>query len=177
MVITTSGRPQDDLYLHANGAWLKTTEIPADRPSCGSFTILQDITRDRVQEILDEAVSRDLPPNSLGKKVADFYQSFLNEAVVEQLALAPLENQLHRVDGLKTRAEVVRHFGQLGQLGVSSPVGLYVAQDPGNSSRYLAAVCQSGTTLPDRQYYLDEDEKFVHARRDADRRRNLSGHK
>ena len=159
-----SVRPQDDLYLHANGTWLKTTEIPADRPSCGSFTILQDITRDRVQEILDEAVLSDFPPNSVGRKVADFYQSFLNESVVEQLGLTPLEDQLHRIDGFKTRSEVVRHFGQLGQLGVSSPVGLYVAQDPGNSSRYLAAVCQSGTTLPDRQYYLAEDEKFVQAR-------------
>jgi predicted metalloendopeptidase len=162
--VDSSVRPQDDLYLHANGAWLKTTEIPADRPSCGSFTILQDVTRDRVQEILDETVSRDFPPNSPGKKVGDFYQSFLNEALVEQLGLAPLENQLDQVERLNTRAEVVRHFGLLGQLGVRSPIALYVAQDPGNSSNYLAAVCQSGTTLPDRQYYLADDKKFAQAR-------------
>ncbi len=162
--VDSSVRPQDDLYLHANGEWLKTTEIPADRPSCGSFTILQDVTRDRVQEILDETVSHDFPPHSLGKKVGDFYQSFLNEALVEQLGLAPLENQLDQVDGLNTRAEVVRHFGLLGQLGVRSPIALYVAQDPGNSRNYLAAVCQSGTTLPDRQYYLADDEKFAQAR-------------
>ena len=40
--IDPSVRPQDDLYQHVNGAWLKSTEIPDDRPLEGTFTALRD---------------------------------------------------------------------------------------------------------------------------------------
>jgi predicted metalloendopeptidase len=30
-------RPQDDLFHAANGAWIRTTEIPADKPEYGTF--------------------------------------------------------------------------------------------------------------------------------------------
>ena len=40
--IDSSTRPQDDLYQHVNGAWLKDTEIPDARPLEGTFTALRD---------------------------------------------------------------------------------------------------------------------------------------
>jgi hypothetical protein len=35
-------RPQDDLFHHANGAWLAKTEIPPDKSSYGAFDMLID---------------------------------------------------------------------------------------------------------------------------------------
>ena len=35
-------RAQDDFYQHQNGAWLKNTEIPAERSSWGTFVQLSD---------------------------------------------------------------------------------------------------------------------------------------
>ena len=33
----TSIRPQDDFYTFANGGWMKTAQIPADKSSWGVF--------------------------------------------------------------------------------------------------------------------------------------------
>ena len=56
--IDHSVRPQDDLYQHVNGAWLKSTTIPDDRPLEGTFTALRDGAELAVKEIIEEAAGQ-----------------------------------------------------------------------------------------------------------------------
>ena len=51
-------RPQDDLFRHANGVWLKDTVIPDDRPLAGSFTALRDASELAVRTIIEEAAAQ-----------------------------------------------------------------------------------------------------------------------
>ncbi|MEJ7592533.1 MAG: hypothetical protein WKF77_13355 [Planctomycetaceae bacterium] len=44
----TTVRPQDDLFLHVNGRWLLSTEIPSDKSNYGSFTALDDAARENI---------------------------------------------------------------------------------------------------------------------------------
>src|SRR5687767_3254407 len=105
-------RPQDDLFLHVNGAWLARTEIPADKASYGAFDILFDKAQVDLRNIVEDAAkSTAKTPGSESQKIGDFYDSFMNETRVEELAVTPLTAELAAIDALKTRSDLARHFG------------------------------------------------------------------
>ena len=145
-------RPQDDLFLHVNGRWLLATEIPSDKSNYGSFTALDDAARENIREIIEESVRN--PTDNNSHKVGDFYRSFMDEDVIREKGIKPLQSQLDAINSLSTTQDVVRYFGKLNVVGIGSPFGFGIETDDKNSSRYLAAISQGGTTLPDRDYYL-----------------------
>lgn len=155
-------RPQDDLFLHVNGRWLLATEIPADKSNYGSFTALDDAARENIRAIIEEAAKN--PNDPIAKKVGDFYRSYMNEELIEKNGLDPLKAQFAAIDQIKTSEDVIRYFGEAGIIGIGGPIGFFISTDDKNSSRYLAGVAQSGTTLPDRDYYLKDDENYAKAR-------------
>ena len=159
----TAVRPQDDLFLHVNGRWLLSTEIPADKSNYGSFTALDDAARENIRAIIEEAAKN--PTDEVATKVGDFYRSYMNEELIEQKGIAPLKEKLAEIDGLKTTDEMIAWFGRSGVSGIGGPIGFFIGTDDKNSSRYLAAIVQSGTTLPDRDYYLEADENYEKARK------------
>ena len=157
-------RWQDDLYLAVNGTWLANTEIPSDKSNYGSFTILDDLSQQRIREIIESALNGHNQTGSDAQKVADLYRSFMDEQRVNELGISPLQEQLSRIDKLSTLDDVVKYFGFGQTVSISTPVALHVDQDDKNSSQYIVTMIQSGTTLPDRDYYLQEDDKYAAAR-------------
>ena len=158
----TTVRPQDDLFLHVNGRWLLSTEIPSDKSNYGSFTALDDTAKENIRAIIEESVRNPTDDNS--HKVGDFYRSFMNEDLIAKKGLTPLRAQLDAIESLSTIEDVVRYFGRVNVVGIGSPFGFGIGTDDKNSSRYLAGISQGGTTLPDRDYYLEKDETYAAAR-------------
>ena len=158
----TSVRPQDDLFMHVNGRWLLSTEIPADKSNYGSFTALDDAARENIRTIVEESAKNQ--SDAIGQKVGDFYRSFMNEELIEEKGLEPLQAELAAIEKLKTANDVIEYFGRVGTMGISGPIGVYIGTDDKDSTRYLVAVVQSGTTLPDRDYYLNKDDEYQAAR-------------
>ncbi|PTY07017.1 peptidase M13 [Opitutaceae bacterium EW11] len=159
-----SARIQDDLYLAVNGHWLATTEIPADKSNYGAFTKLDDQSRDRLLALIQELAAKNNAPGTDAQKVGDLYRSFMDEARIEKLGLQPLKADLDRVAALKSLSEVAQAFGALGKIGVESPFEFGIDVDAKDSTRYLAVISQSGLGLPDRDYYLENDERYQQAR-------------
>jgi putative endopeptidase len=157
-------RVQDDLYLAVNGNWLKNTEIPADKSSHGSFLILRDLAESQVRTVVETASSQNGAAGSAVKKVGDLYQSYMNETLIEQRGLAPLQATLSMVDGVKSHKELASVFASFTSLGISTPIAVYIGQDEKNSANYIVNINQSGLSLPDRDYYSKPDAKFVTAR-------------
>lgn len=155
-------RPQDDLYQFVNGRWLLHTQIPADKSNYGSFTGLADAAQENIRTIINEASKNPIDANS--QKVGDLYASFMNEELIETRGISPIKSQLEAIDSLSSMEQLFRHMGYLNSIGVGGPVGFFVTTDAKNSSRYLSAMIQSGTSLPDRDYYLEDDEKYAKAR-------------
>jgi predicted metalloendopeptidase len=155
-------RPQDDLFRYVNGKWLETTAIPADRSNYGAFTALDDQAQADLREIVEEAArTPQTVPGSDSQKIGDFYLSFMDTARADSLGLTPLQPALQRIDAIRDRKGVNEYFGYTERLGVIHPIWLYVAQDEKNTTAYIPYVFQKGLTLPDRDYYLKTDEKFV----------------
>ena len=87
----TSVTPGDDFYLYANGNWAKNTPIPPDKSNFGAFTVLQDLSQQRVRDILEAAKT------DPGSRIGMAYASFLDEAAVEGKGLTPIDPWLDKV--------------------------------------------------------------------------------
>jgi putative endopeptidase len=154
-------RPQDDLFHHVNGGWLAKTDIPADKASYGAFDILFDKAQADLRAIVEEAAQA---PNraagSEAQKIGDFYESFMNEQRAEELGISPLEAELDAIDAIKTKTELARRFARFFKLNLINPIVGYVDGDAQQPTHDILYVYQGGLGLPDRDYYLKNDDKL-----------------
>lgn len=156
-----SVRPQDDLYNYVNGTWLKNTPIPSDKSNYGTFTILDDLSQKRLHEIIEEAAhSYPKYANENMQKVGDLYLSFMDTVAIEKLGVKPIEKDIETIKNFDTKEGLTNLLGYLGKKGVQRPFGIYLGQDAKKSTEYIFYMYQSGTGLPDRDYYLSKDTKF-----------------
>lgn len=154
-----SVRPQDDFFRFMSGKWLATAEIPSDRGRWGSFDQLRETSEKRIHEIVDGLdKNRKWKDGSNEQKIADMYASFMDEATIERLDIQPIKAKLQQIDSIKSSAEFPALMAQLSRMGVASPFGTGVGQDARESTRYAVYASQSGLSLPDRDYYLKQDD-------------------
>jgi putative endopeptidase len=152
--------PCENFYLFANGGWIKNNPIPAAYPRWGSFTILQEHNQDVLHTILEDAAKdKTAQPGSNWQKIGDFYASCMDESQIEAAGLKPLEPEFERIaqikDGTTLQAEVAR----LQDRGVDAVFSFGSQTDFKDSNSMLAGIGQGGLGLPERDYYLREDEK------------------
>ena len=159
-----SVRPQDDLFRFVNGGWLKRTPIPNDAASWGAFNELDERSRESMRTILEDASRSNAAAGSEERKVGDLYASFLDSARVEALGVTPLKGELARIAALKSSAELPAMFAHLARIGVARPFGAGVGADPKKSTTNAVQIGQSGLTLPDRDYYLNNDARMTAVR-------------
>jgi putative endopeptidase len=152
-------RPQDDFFQFVNGGWIRNTQIPADRTSTGTFLLLRDNAQAALRAIIDSVAAAPNAPGSEGQKVGDLYRSFMDTARIEQLGVTPVQGDLQRIAAVTGREQYPQLFASMRRMGVGTPFTFSVQQDQGNSSRYAVTVSQSGLGLPDRDYYLTDNER------------------
>lgn len=156
--IDRSVRPQDDLYGYANGLWLKTFELPSDRPSYGVFNHLSEDMAEDVADLMHVILSRD--PHELTterRKVRDFYQSFMDTARIEDLGLRPLRGLLDEIDAIGNPQQLAAIFGRFSRLGILNPVLAEVEERPDDPGRFVFHLEQSGLAMPGLAYYSGDD--------------------
>ncbi|WP_438823338.1 M13 family metallopeptidase [Nocardia cyriacigeorgica] len=140
-------RPQDDLYRHVNGKWLREYQLPPDKVSYGAISEANDRTEQQLREII-ESIS-DPEPGSEAQQIRDLYDARMNLDEIEQLGLTPLEPMFAEIDGAKTKAELA---GVMGALPIGGLIGLGISIDRKNSDAYIPSIGQSGLGLSE-QYY------------------------
>lgn len=161
-----SVRPQDDFYRFVNGAWDDRTPIPADQARYGSFIMLRDNSADAVRNILEAAAAnKSAAKGSIQQKVGDIYRSYMDSARIEALGLTPIQPQLDAIAKLTSAAQLPAFFAKAAVVGGRVPFGAGVGQDPKNSEVYIVQMGQAGLGMPDRDYYLKQDEKFAGIRK------------
>ena len=165
-----SVKPGDNFYEYANGGWIKRTEIPADRSRIGVFSTLDDLSNKRTLGLIEEAVKSNAPAGSNGRKIADLYTSYMNDAAIEAKGLDPLRPQLEAIAAIHDKRELARALGESLRADVdalnntnfhtANLFGLWVAPGFNDSEHYAAYLMQGGLQLPDREYYLGDSARM-----------------
>src|SRR4051812_7955567 len=155
-------KPGDDFFAYANGAWMASTEIPADRSQWGISGELQELTSARVADIIKTATAA--PRGSEAAKVGDFYTAYMDEARIEAAGLSPLKPVLDRIAAIKDKTGLAAELGlelradvdalNATDLYTDHLFGLWVEQDLNNPKRYAPYLMQGGLGMVDRDYYL-----------------------
>ncbi|WP_374468835.1 M13 family metallopeptidase [Phenylobacterium sp.] len=165
--------PGEDFFEYANGTWVRTTEIPADRSSFNSFTAIAETAAQRTREIIEQSAQSN--QGGEARKIGDFYASFMDEARIEQLGAAPLKPALDRIAAIRTRTDLSRALGgsiradvdALNATDFYTPnlFGLWVAEDLDDTSKYRPYLMQGGLGMPDREYYLGSGARYAELRK------------
>jgi len=156
-------RPQDDFYRHVSGTWLRDTEIPADQPTAGSFYDLRLGVLPRLKSIIDGASKTANKPGSDAQKIADAYATFMDTAAMEARGFTPMLADFAKIDALtdiKQIPAVIAWFNKIsdGRVGDTAPYDITVHQDNKDATKYVLDLGQGGLGLPDRDYYLNDND-------------------
>jgi endothelin-converting enzyme/putative endopeptidase len=168
--INRSVRPGDDFYRFANGEWIKRTEIPPDRAGVDVWTKLGDLSNERTADLIKELAASHPPAGSNSQKVADLYNSYMNEAAIQAKGLSPLKPHLDAIAAIHDKKELAQELGKtlradvdaLNNTNYHTPnlFGLWVAPGFNDSDHYTAYLMQGGLQLPDREYYTSNSENM-----------------
>jgi putative endopeptidase len=152
-----SVKPGDDFYRYVNGKWLDSFQIPADRASYGTGTVVFEKTEADLHAILDELAASKPSRGSVEQKVADLYAAWMDEAGIEARGIEPLQPFLSRIDAVKDKAGLMQ---LVGSIDFQAPFGLSINPDTVDPTRYTVWVGQAGLGMPNRDYYLKAGAKF-----------------
>ena len=155
--------PGDNFFDYANGEWVKSTEIPADRSSFSSFTLLTENAAARTRTIVEESAN-DKAATGEARQIGDYYNAFMDEAGIEAKGLSPMRAELDGIAAIKDKAAVASAIGRTLRHDVDllnntdyntdRLFGLWVAQDLDKPTQYSPYLLQGGLGMPDRDFYL-----------------------
>jgi predicted metalloendopeptidase len=151
----------DDFFAHANGKWYDNFVIPEDRASYGIFTTLDELSQQRVREIIEQAAAAHPAQGTPEQKIGDFYASYMDQAAIDAAGLKPIQEDLDRINAAKTKKDIAVLFGAPG---FQSTFGAGISPDLKNPNIYTVGIGQSGLGLPDRDYYVKDDPQLEQIR-------------
>lgn len=161
-------RIQDDFFYHVNGNWLNNTKIPDDKSSWGSFNVLAEAALKHMHEIIT-TLPKDpnSTANSEAQKLSDLYESFMNTAAIDAKGIEPLNPIFSRIDAITSKDQLPALVAYFNRVNINAPQDVSIHQDAKDSSKYIVDLGQSGLGLPDRDYYLKDDDAKLKSVRDA----------
>ena len=153
----------DNFFDFANGGWVKTTEIPADRSSYGSFNVIAEKTLADTRAIMEEAGTAS---DAQARKVGDYYAAFMDEAGIETRGIAPVQPALAAIAGIGDKQALSKALGAslradvdlLNATNYYTPhlFGVWVSVDLLQPDRNAPYLVQGGLGMPDRDFYLQD---------------------
>jgi putative endopeptidase len=172
--IDPSIKPGDNFYAYAIGNWLKSAEIPSDRGSVGILQTTFDNGNKRMADLIAELAKSNAAAGSEQRKIADLYQSYMDEAALETRGLTPVRSRLDAIKALHDKRQLARALGEtlradvdaLNNTNFYTPnlFGLWSAPGFSDSDHYFAYLMQGGLEMPDREYYLSDSENMKSVR-------------
>jgi predicted metalloendopeptidase len=152
-------KPGDDFYRYADGRWLDSNKIPADRARWGAFDALDERSQEQVLAIV-QALPADAPPGSNARKVGDYYRAFVDTAAIDRKGIEPARAGLDAIEQARDYAELTRLMGR-ADLALKAPLRVAISVDQKDPDRYDVIITQSGLGMPNRDYYLKDDAVYA----------------
>jgi putative endopeptidase len=161
-----SVKPGDDFYRYASGNWIKNNPVPAKETRWGSFNELREFNAQAVKGLVEEAAAdKNAKAGSVTKRVGDFYAAAMDSVTIEKLGYTPIKAELEKIKQINSLKGILDHTTYMRTNGIGgSFYGFGIGQDRKNVNKYMVNLSQGGTTLGDRDYYLNNDSRSVKIR-------------
>jgi putative endopeptidase len=164
--------PCDDFYKYSCNKWIAANPIPADQVYWTTGSSLELWNENILRETLEASGKNDPKRSAVQQKIGDYWAACMDESGIEAAGLKPLQPELDRIAGLKSKPELTLEIAHLHHLfpgaweqsdnQTNSPFfGFTGQQDYDDASKVVAQLDQGGLSLPNRDYYINTDEKSV----------------
>ena len=152
-------KPCDDFYQFAMGGWLKANPIPPEYSSWGSFSRLLDKNQQNLRQILEAAENTKAAAGSNEQKIGDFYASCMDTTAIDAAGTKPIDAEMAGIAAIKNEADLQAEAAKLQEEGVGVLFRFSANQDAKDSTQVVGSAWQGGLGLPEREYYLKQDDK------------------
>jgi putative endopeptidase len=149
-----------DFYQFACGGWMKATPIPEDESRwTRSFSVIHENNEKALRAILERDAAGDVKGDAYGQQLGDFWASCMDEAGITKRGTKDLEPELRRIDAVHDARTLAQELAHLHAVGVGVAFGLDSEVDMKDSGHVIAGLAQGGLGLPDRDYYVRDDQR------------------
>ena len=153
-----SVNPGDDFYEYADGAWIKSHPVPADKSRYSEFDIVADRTNDRIKTIVENAANNtSAPEGSLEQKIGEFYRVGIDNATRDKQRLDPIRGKLKLIDNISNTSDVQAVSTQMLDNGINPLFSMRAVPDKKNNKVIIISLVQGGLGLSDRDLYFGQD--------------------
>jgi putative endopeptidase len=157
--LDTKVDPGHDFDAYANGGWKKLNPLPSDRARFGSFDKLAELAEKQLNELVKETASKKNEKGTIADKTATLFNLGMDTAKIESQGIVPLVPYFEEIQKLATKDDVEIEIAKFHSYGFSPLFGFYGSSDAKNSSMVIAQLTQGGIGMPDRDYYLNDDDR------------------
>ncbi len=160
--IDSTVKPTDDFYQFVNGKWVTNNPIPESESRWGSFNELYEKNMAKLKDILEGAANnKNAQAGSNIQKIGDYYALAMDSVKLNADGAAPLKDELATIEAIKTTDDVVKTVAHFHTIGVGPMFSGYIGQDAKISTENITQFFQGGIGMPDKDYYLKTEERFV----------------
>lgn len=154
-----SVKPGDNFWQYAVGGWLEANPLDKQHPENGAFTDLEELNKDRINELIMEYAGQQLPQGTDGQKIGSLYRLYMDSVARNNLGFEPIKPYLEQVRQLQTRDDLLKLMYEFDSKGFNTaPFGISLNLNPFNSSEFMMNVGHGGASLP-QEYYADPNEQ------------------
>jgi len=155
--LDTTAVAGNDFYQYACGGWMKDNPLTGEYSRFGSFDKLRENNLNQLKDLVTGIASKGGSEGSIEQKIADLYNIAMDSTKLNKDGYEPIKADLQRIAGLKTKEDLVQLMPDLYLSGVDTYFSISVDADQMSSKDNLVQTYQSGISLGERDYYLDND--------------------
>lgn len=156
--LDTTVMPGTDFYQYACGGWMKAHPLTAEYARFGSFDLLAENNREQLKSLIGELAGKPETPGSVAQKIGDLYNVAMDSVKLNADGVEPIRGELEKIAAITDVKEMSKIVAEMRRKGFDAYFVLGVGADEKNSTMNIVYAYQSGMSLGEREYYLDNDD-------------------
>ena len=153
-----------DFFEYATGGWRKANPLTDEYARYGQFDALREKSREQLKELVLEQAQKESEFGSNAQKVGDLYNMVMDSTTRNAQGVAPVKPLMDEIAAIKDRKEIIPLMAKNYREGISGIFGTGIGTDIMNSNANQLGLYQGGISMPEKEYYSDNDEVSTNIR-------------
>ena len=162
--LDTTQDPGTDFFRYATGGWQDANPLTDEYARYGQFDALREKSKEQLKELVLEQAAKQSEPGSNAQKVGDLYNMVMDSTTRNAQGTAPVKPLMDEVAAIKAKSEIIPLVAKNNRVGIGGFFGTGISTDIMDSNSNQLGLYQGGLSLPEKEYYSDNDEITLNIR-------------